>query len=58
MNQMFSTDVSNCILALENHIICEEQDLIDKNAGDREWQELETYRATLENLRFMESIYG
>ena len=55
---MFNDDVSNCIIALESYIILEEQDLINKNAGDREWQELEPFRGTLNNLRYLESIYG
>tara|TARA_R110002012_G_scaffold271607_2_gene456793 strand:- start:472 stop:648 length:177 start_codon:yes stop_codon:yes gene_type:complete len=58
MNQMFNTDISNCIIALENYIIFEEQDLVNKNAGDTEWQELEPFRVTLNNLRYLETIYG
>jgi hypothetical protein len=58
MNQMFNTDISNCIIALESYIIFEEQDLVNKNAGDTEWQELEPYRVTLNNLRYLETIYG
>ena len=55
---MFNDDVSNCIIALESYIIFEEQDLVNKNAGDSEWQELEPYRVTLNNLRYLEAIYG
>jgi hypothetical protein len=55
---MFNTDVTNCIIAMESYIIFEEQELINKNAGDREWQELETFKTTLNNLKYMESIYG
>ena len=55
---MFNDDVSNCIIALESYIIFEEQDLVNKNAGDTEWNELEPYRVTLNNLRYLESIYG
>ena len=55
---MFNDDVSNCIIALESYIIFEEQDLINKNAGDTEWQELEPYRVTLNNLRYLDSIYN
>ena len=55
---MFNDDVSNCIIALESYIIFEEQDLVNKNAGDREWSELEPFRVTLNNLRYLESIYG
>ena len=58
MNQMFNNDISNCIIALETYIIFEEQDLINKNAGDSQWQELEPYRVTLNNLRYLEAIYG
>ena len=55
---MFNDDVSNCIIALETYIIFEEQDLVNKNAGDTEWQELEPFRVTLNNLRYLEAIYG
>ncbi len=55
---MFNDDVSNCIIALESYIIFEEQDLVNKNAGDSEWQELEPYRVTLNNLKYLEAIYG
>jgi hypothetical protein len=55
---MFNDDVSNCIIALESYIIFEEQDLINKNAGDTEWEELEPYRVTLNNLRYLDSIYN
>ena len=55
---MFNDDVSNCIIALETYIIFEEQDLVNKNAGDTEWEELEPYRVTLNNLRYLEAIYG
>ena len=55
---MFNDDISNCIIALETYIIFEEQDLVNKNAGDTEWQELEPYRVTLNNLRYLDSIYN
>jgi hypothetical protein len=55
---MFNNDVTNCIIAMESYIIFEEQELINKNAGDREWQELEPFKTTLNNLKYMESIYG
>ena len=55
---LLSTDINNCVAALEYFIIMEEEVLISENAGDEQWQELETYRATLNNLNYLKGIYG
>ena len=57
-DKVFLEDLNNCMDALEDYIITNENELIDKNAGDVEWQKLEKYKATLKNLEFMFSIYG
>ena len=54
---LFNTDVANCIKALEHFIIVEEEMLIAETAGDTKWQYLEPYRATLNNLNYLRSIY-
>ncbi len=54
---LFNTDITNCIKALEQFIIVEEEMLIAENAGDTGWQYLEPYRATLNNLQYLRSIY-
>ncbi len=55
---MFNDDVSNCIKAMEHFIIVEEEMLIHENAGDTGWNELEPFRVTLNNLKYLEAIYG
>jgi hypothetical protein len=57
-DKVFQEDINNCMDVLEDYIIKNENDLIDKNAGDVEWQKLEKYKATLKNLEFLFSIYG
>lgn len=57
-DKVFLEDLNNCMDVLEDYIIKNENELIDKNAGDTEWQKLEKYKATLKNLEFMFSIYG
>ncbi len=54
---LFNTDITNCIKALEHFIIVEEEMLIAENAGDPGWKYLEPYRATLNNLQYLRSIY-
>ena len=56
-DKVFLEDLNNCMDALEDYIITNENELIDKNAGDVEWQKLEKYKATLKNLEFLFSIY-
>ena len=51
-------DLCNILDALEYFITDKENDLLDRNAGDREWQELEDYKSTLTVMQFIESIYG
>ena len=55
---LFSQDLNHSIIALKNYIITEEQRLIDTNAGGREWSEIEPFKASLQNLQYMASIYG
>ena len=57
-DKVFQEDINNCMDVLEDYIIKNENELIDKNAGDVEWQKLEKYKATLKNLEFLFSIYG
>ena len=57
-DKVFLEDLNNCMDVLEDYIIKNENELIDKNAGDVEWQKLEKYKATLKNLEFLFSIYG
>ena len=57
-DKVFQEDLNNCMDVLEDYIITAENKLIDDNAGDREWQQLEKYKATLKNLEFLFSIYG
>ena len=58
MPDMFTTDIDNCIKAMEYFIIIEEEGLIQENAGDAKWHYLEPFRATLNNLRSLKGIYG
>ncbi len=58
MNQLFETDIHNCIDALEDYLITWEDQLIEQNAGDDEWNKLEPYKRTLNNLKYLLSIYG
>tara|TARA_R110002012_G_scaffold10705_4_gene48508 strand:- start:760 stop:936 length:177 start_codon:yes stop_codon:yes gene_type:complete len=58
MPDMFTTDIDNCIKAMEYFIIIEEEGLIQENAGDSKWQYLEPFRATLNNLQYLKGIYG
>ena len=55
---IFIKDVHNCLDALEDYIIRRENQLIDANASDKEWNELERFKATMKNLQYVESIYG
>ena len=59
MNEgIFSRDISNCLDAIEDYIIREEQHLIDTNAGDVEWCKLDKYKITQQHLQFINSLYG
>ena len=58
IHNLFSKDIDLVINALQHYIITEENRLIKENAGDREWTELEQYRRTLTNFKFLETIYG
>ena len=57
-DKVFQEDINNCMDVLEDYIIKNENELIDRNAGDVEWQKLDKYKATLKNLEFLFSIYG
>ena len=50
-------DIVNSIHAIEYYITSIENELIKENAGDTEWNKLIPYKKTLENLKFMVSIY-
>ena len=58
MSELFTTDIDNCIKAMQLFIIIEEEMLIHENAGDAQWQYLEPFRATLNNLQYLKGIYG
>ena len=58
MHNSMERDLSNAIIALESYIIQEEQRLIDKNAGDYEYNYLEPFEFTLRNFKYLEAIYG
>ena len=58
MYDYFIKDIHNCMDALEDYIIRREEELLGKNASDREWMQLDAYKATMKNLQFIESIYG
>lgn len=55
---LLKADLKNCITALECHIIDREEDLIHRNAGDEEWNKLNDYRSTLNNIKLLQAIYG
>ena len=58
MNQLFAQDLSHIVTALQSYIIQQEERLIESNAGDKGWKELEPFKATLRNITYLESIYG
>ena len=55
--ELFIRDLHNSVDAIEHYIITIEEALISRNAGDDEWCKLEPYKDTLNNLKFMISIY-
>ncbi len=58
MTNDYSKDLRVAIRALEYFITTEEQFLIDTNAGDMNWNELNSYKTTLNRFKLMETIYG
>ncbi len=56
--ELFIRDIHNCVDTIEFYITTIEEDLIRRNAGDEEWNRLMPYKDTLNNLKFMISIYG
>ena len=54
----FIDDVARAMDALEDFIIREEDDLIEKNAGDSQWNALQKYKDTYQNFKYLISIYG
>ena len=58
MPELFTTDIDNCIETVQHFIITNEEKLIRDNAGDTQWQYLESFRATLNNLNYLKGIYG
>ena len=57
---MMTTDISRAIEALEYYITDSEIDLLDNHQGgdDRQWNQLNEYKDTLNNLKLLRSIYG
>ena len=57
---MLTTDISRAIEALEYYITDSEVDLLDNHQGgdDRQWNQLNDYKNTLNNLKLLKSIYG
>ena len=57
---MMTTDISRAIEALEYFITDSEVDLLDNHAGGdtRQWNQLNEYKDTLNNLKLLKSIYG
>ena len=55
-----TTDISRAIEALEYFITDSEVDLLDNHAGGdtRQWNQLNEYKDTLNNLKLLKSIYG
>jgi len=58
VKNLFSTDISNIENALNWYIVEQEDILIKQNAGDKDWMELNTYKETLYNIKFLKEIYG
>ena len=60
MMDMFSSDIGRCIRALEYYITDWEEDLIKNEHGgtDMDWDKVSQFKQTLNNMRFMGSIYG
>ena len=60
MMDMIVNDITRAIEALEYYITDSEIDLLDNHQGgdDRQWQLLEQYKSTLNNLKLLRSIYG
>ncbi len=54
----FVNDIANALDTLEDYVIREENKLIDSNAGDKEWCELDRYKQTIKNFQYLMSIYG
>ena len=59
MMDMIATDISRAIEALEYFITDSEMDLIDNHQGGdaRQWNQLNEYKDTLNNLKLLRSIY-
>ena len=58
MNQVLETDLHNCVDALEDYITRAENHLIETQAGDAQWNVIQSYKDTLKNLNYLISIYG
>ena len=58
MNQLFSEDLTRMIQVMEEYIITEEERLVELGLGDTHWDKLIPYKSTLNNLNYLESIYG
>ena len=58
MTELTNSDISTLVEVMEYYITTREQELIEANAGDREWNQLTPYRQTLQNLYFLATTYG
>ena len=60
MMDLLMTDIERAIEALEYYITDSEVDLLDNHQGGdaRQWNKLNEYKATLNNLKLIRSIYG
>ena len=57
---LIMTDIDRAIDALEYYITDIEVDLLDNHQGgdDRQWNKVNEYKNTLNNLKLIRSIYG
>ena len=58
---MLNADIKRAITALEYYITDYEESLSEARnfgASDKEWQDLDDYRSTLNNLKLLQAIYG
>lgn len=46
-----TTDWERILIALEHYVITQENKLIEDNAGEREWSELEDYNVLIRDIQ-------
>ena len=54
----YGNDIALAIYAIEDYLIQTESALIERNAGDDDWDTLLPMRRALENFKLLGSIYG